>query len=116
MRTSFTLLLICLCALCFGQAIPVSTGYALLNEATGDLHKDGIAEKVIVYDTPDSTGKVIYEKKTDHFADCLRKEEEEFQKHESEIFYKKGIRLNLDNRNLENIKLISPVHKYELYL
>ena len=194
------------------QQPPVPTGYQLLEEKTGDLDKDGIPEKAIVYNTTDSTedgftreifilkkkgdqwitwkrslnavlksqeggmmgdpfqgieirnglliislsggsswkwshedkyrfqnnefeligysslagkpceywttidfnlstGKMIYKKE---YEDCDKGQE--IYKKEEEIFYKKGIKLNLMNRNLQDIKIKLPKYKHELYL
>ena len=38
-----------------GQGILVPAGYKILDQKEGDLNKDGIAEKVIVFNTNDST-------------------------------------------------------------
>lgn len=39
----------------FGQELPVPNGYEIIRETTGDLDKDGINEKVVIYNTADST-------------------------------------------------------------
>lgn len=58
-----------------------------------------------------STGKIVYKKE---FEDCDK--DQEIYKTENETFYKKGVKVNLNNRNDKEIKLISPKYKYELYL
>lgn len=58
-----------------------------------------------------STGKVILKK---DYENC--DQEQRIYKTESETFYKKGIALHLDNRNLKKIKIISPKYKEEIYL
>ena len=58
-----------------------------------------------------STGKIIYKKE---FEDCEK--EQEIYKTEKETFYKKKISINLNNRNLKEIKIVSPKYKHELYL
>ena len=58
-----------------------------------------------------STGKITYKKE---FEDCEKGQE--IYKTENETFYKKGISIDLNNRNSKEIKIISPKYKYELYL
>lgn len=58
-----------------------------------------------------STGKIVYKKE---FEDCEKAQE--IYKNENETFYKKGISINLQNRNSKKRKLISPKYKHELYL
>jgi len=58
-----------------------------------------------------STGKIIYKKE---FEDCDKGQE--IYKTEKEIFYKKGISIDLSNRNSKKLKIISPKYKHELYL
>ena len=58
-----------------------------------------------------STGKIVYSKE---FEDCEK--DQEVYKTENENFYKKHIKLNLNNRNTEKIKIITPKYKHELYL
>lgn len=58
-----------------------------------------------------STGKVILKKE---YENC--DQEQQIYKTESETFYKKGITLNLENRNLKEIKIISPKYREEIYL
>ena len=41
---------------------------------------------------------------------------QEIYKTENETFYKKGISINLKNRNSKKHKIISPKYKHELYL
>lgn len=62
------------------------------------------------------TGRLVYKKEYEHCAGENYEDEEKDRKPEAETFYKKGLRLNLDNRNLESIRIVSPIHKYELYL
>lgn len=217
MKTVFTFLLFLFSIFGFGQQPAVPKGYTVLDEKNGDLDKDGVPEKAIVYTTTDSTadgrvreirilkkkgnawtvwktsrnavhkseeggmmgdpfqeiriengvlaisesggsswkwshtdkyrfqnnafeligyssiagkpceywaeidfnlstGKLVYTKKVDECADDGIERDETYRKNESETFYKKDLRLNLENRNLQDIKIISPVHKYELYL
>ena len=40
---------------CFGQDSFVPPGYKIIEEKMGDLDRDGISERVIVYDTNDTT-------------------------------------------------------------
>lgn len=197
---------------CFGQDSFVPPGYKIIEEKMGDLDRDGISERVIVYDTNDttedgivrelqvlkksnetwtvwkksrnavlksqeggmagdpfegieiekgiltvslsggsswkwsykdkyrfqngnleligysntfgkaceywedidfnlSTGKIIYKKE---FEDCDKGQE--IYKTENETFYKKGISIDLSNRNSKKLKIISPKYKHELYL
>jgi len=56
-----------------------------------------------------STGKIIYKKE---FEDCDKNQE--IYKTEKETFYKKGFKINLENRNSEKFKIISPKNKFEL--
>jgi hypothetical protein len=58
-----------------------------------------------------STGKIIYKKE---FEDCEKGQE--IYKTENEAFYKKGISIDLNNRNSKELKIISPKYKHELYL
>lgn len=58
-----------------------------------------------------STGKIIYKKE---FEDC--KKGQQIYKRESETFFKKGVSINIKNRNLKDHKIISPKYKHELYL
>lgn len=58
-----------------------------------------------------STGKIIYKKE---FEDCDKNQE--VYKTEKETFYKKGFKINLENRNSEKFKIISPKNKFELYI
>lgn len=55
-------------------------------------------------------GKLIYKKTV---TDKINPEN---GKSESEIYYKKGIKLNLKNRNLKKIKFVLPKTKREIYL
>ena len=59
----------------------------------------------------DMSGKMIYKKE---YEDCDKGQE--IYKKEEEIFYKKGIKLNLMNRNLQDIRIVLPKYKHELYL
>ncbi len=201
------------CALnCVGQRAIVPAGFEILEEALGDLDKDGVAERVVVYNTTDTTedgilrelqvlklinnewvawkksrtavlksgeggmmgnpfegieitkgvlvisfsggsswkwfykdkyrfqhnkfeligysgvygklceywvqvdfnlsnGKIIYKKE---FEDCEK--DQAIYKRQNEVFYKKGIRLHLGNRNTDDVKIISPKYKHELIL
>lgn len=58
-----------------------------------------------------STGKLLYQKE---FEDCEK--DQEIYKREEEVMYRKGIKLNLGNRNLKDIKIVFPKYKEELYL
>lgn len=58
-----------------------------------------------------STGKIIFKKE---FEDCEKNQE--VYKKQNEIFYRKNILINLNNRNLKEIKIISPRYKHQLYL
>jgi len=59
-----------------------------------------------------STGKIKYKKE---YETCDNKWHEIY-KRENETFYKKGIKINLNNRHLKEIKIISPKFGYVLYL
>jgi len=54
-RYFFTAVLIFINMLINGQTLPVPAGYTILEQKEGDLTKDGVAEKVIVFNTNDST-------------------------------------------------------------
>lgn len=58
-----------------------------------------------------STGKLLYKKE---YEDCEKAQQ--VYKREEEVFYRKGIKLNLSNRNLSNTRIVSPKYKAELYL
>jgi hypothetical protein len=58
-----------------------------------------------------SNGKINYKKE---FEDCEK--DQAIYKRENEVFYKKGVLLNLNNRNTRNIKIISPKYRHELIL
>src|SRR5688500_16038747 len=58
-----------------------------------------------------STGKMIYKKE---YEDCEK--DQAIYKKEEEVFYKKGIKLNLGNRNKQEIRIVLPKYKHELYL
>ena len=51
----FTVVLLLTSFLSNGQVIPTPAGYIKLDEKEGDLNKDGTPEKVIVFNTNDST-------------------------------------------------------------
>ena len=57
------------------------------------------------------TGKVIYKKE---FEDCDKNQQ--VYKRQNEVFIKKGISLNIGNRNSKELKIISPKYKHEFYL
>jgi len=54
-KYSLTAVLLLIYLLNYGQDIPVPVGYNILDQKEGDLNKDGVAEKVIVLNTNDST-------------------------------------------------------------
>ena len=58
-----------------------------------------------------STGKIAYKKE---FEDCDNNQT--IYKTEKEVFLKKGLKINLNNRFLNEIKIISPNLKVALYL
>jgi hypothetical protein len=196
-----------------GQDIPIIAGYKILDQKEGDLNADGIAEKVIVFNTNDSTefgtvreiqiykksgnkwillagsknavgkseeggmmgdpfesieikngvlvinqsggsswkwfkadkyrfqngmfrligytniygkpceyfenvdfniltGKIVYNKE---YEDC-EQGDQRIKKKENETFYKKGIEIDLTNRTLNEIKIVTPKYKNEIYL
>lgn len=197
----------------YSQPVSMPTGYKILDEAEGDLNKDGAPEKVIVFDTNDSTesgtirdiqifkrsgskwtlwvssknavgksqdggmmgdpfrdieikngvllinqdggsswkwahtdkyrfqngefqligyssfygrlcdywesfdfniltGKIQYSKE---YESC-EEQEQKITKVEKEAFYKKGIKLNILNRYLKEVKIVTPKYKQEIYL
>lgn len=57
-----------------------------------------------------STGKIMYKKEVYDSSDP------ENGKSEKEIYYKKGLKINIQNRNLKKIKLTLPKTKAEIYL
>ena len=57
------------------------------------------------------SGRIEYKKE---FEKCDEGDPVKY-KNENEIFYKKGVSINLNNRN-EKVKIISPKYKHELYL
>ena len=59
-----------------------------------------------------STGKIIFKKE---FETC-ENEDAVISKREEESFYKKGIKLDPNNRNLQEVKIVSPKFKHALYL
>lgn len=59
-----------------------------------------------------STGKIIF---TKEYEDCAESDQEIY-KTENEIFYKKGIKITLQNRNTKEIKIVSPKYQHQLYL
>jgi|TARA_B110000967_G_scaffold207113_1_gene255658 hypothetical protein len=59
-----------------------------------------------------SNGKIISKKE---YEKCENGEQEIYKK-ENEIFYKKGIIINLQNRNEKEIKIETPKYKREIYL
>ncbi|WP_040416034.1 hypothetical protein [Cyclobacterium qasimii] len=58
-----------------------------------------------------STGKIIYEKE---YEDCEK--DQEIYKTEVEEFFYKGLKINLNNRNLDKVKLTTPKYQEDLYL
>lgn len=56
-----------------------------------------------------STGKIIYSKE---FED----ETQKIYKKENETFYKKGLKIYLSNRTSDEIKIVTPKYKNEIYL
>lgn len=212
MKLPIVLILLLFSTFSFGQEIVIPNGYELISELVGDLDKDGVCEKVVVFDTPEpteygnvreiqvlkyskknwvvwkksrnailkskeggvmgdpyerisiengiliicfsggsswkwfykdkyrfqnsefeligysgsygkfceywanfdfniSTGKISYKKE---FEDCEK--DQEIYKTEEEVFIYKGVTINLTNRNLEKVKIISPKYKQDLYL
>jgi len=64
------------------------------------------------YDFNLTTGKIKYKKE---YETCENKWHEIY-KRESETFYKKGIKINLNNRHLKEIKIVSPKFGNNLFL
>jgi hypothetical protein len=58
------------------------------------------------------TGKIVVKKE---FENC-EKETPEIYKKENEILHKKGIRLTLENRNDQNIIIVTPKYKHQIYM
>ena len=59
-----------------------------------------------------STGKIIVAKE---YEDC-ESAKQEIYKTEKETFYKKGLKITLQNRSSKEIQIISPKYKFEIYL
>jgi hypothetical protein len=59
-----------------------------------------------------STGKIII---TKEYEDC-ESFEQEIYKTEKEIFFKKGLKITLQNRGSKEVKIVSPKYKFEIYL
>jgi len=59
-----------------------------------------------------TTGKIKYKKE---YETCDNKWHEIY-KRENETFYKKDLKINLNNRHLKEIKIISPKFGYKLYM
>lgn len=57
------------------------------------------------------TGKITFKKE---YEDCEKGQQ--VYKRENETFFRKGIFLNIHNRNLKEVKIVSPKYKHELYL
>jgi hypothetical protein len=57
------------------------------------------------------TGKIIYNKE---YEDCEK--DQQIYKRENETFFRKGISININNRNLKEYKITSPKYKHEHYL
>lgn len=212
MKSVFVIILTFFGVHCFGQNILTPKGFEVLAEKVGDLNKDGIDEKVIVYNTNDTTedgivrelqifrlinnewilwkksrnaikksqegemigdpfvaidivkgllvihfdggsswkwnytdkyrfqngefeligytgiygklceywedvdfnivtGKITFKKE---YEDCGK--DQQVYKRENETFFRKGISLNINNRNLKEVKIVSPKYKHEFYL
>jgi hypothetical protein len=58
------------------------------------------------------TGKIVYEKEHENCDEG----EQKINKSETETFYKKGIKIELTNRTANEIKIITPKYKREIYL
>tara|TARA_R110002049_G_scaffold31033_3_gene105696 strand:+ start:508 stop:1146 length:639 start_codon:yes stop_codon:yes gene_type:complete len=58
-----------------------------------------------------STGKIIYKKE---YEDC--ENDQNIYKTEAEEFFYKGLKINLNNRNLGKVKLTTPKYQEDLYL
>lgn len=74
-------------------------------------HSGKLCEYWTSFDFNLSTGQIDYKKE---FEDC--ENNQEIYKTEKESFYKKGIQLNLKNRNLKEVKIQTPTYNAELYL
>ncbi len=59
-----------------------------------------------------STGEIIYNKDYEY----CDQEGQKAGKDESETFYKKGLKINLTNRTSNEIKIVTPKYKSEIYL
>ena len=58
------------------------------------------------------TGKIIYDRE---YENC-EQGGQEISKKENETFYKKGMKIDLTNRTLKEIKIITPKYKNEIHL
>jgi hypothetical protein len=59
-----------------------------------------------------STGKIIIKKE---YEDC-ETSDQQIYKRENETFYKKKLKITLQNRNENEIKIVSPKYKHEFYV
>jgi hypothetical protein len=59
-----------------------------------------------------STGKIIVKKEYEECED----EEQKIFKRENESFYKKGLKITLENRSEKEIMIVTPKYKHEIYV
>ena len=89
--------------------------YRFQNNEFALIGHDGIygenCEYWTIYEFNLSTGKVVIKKE---FEDCEK--DSEIYKTENETFFKKGIRITLKERKKEEIRIVSPKYKDEIFL
>ncbi|MBE8715163.1 hypothetical protein [Sphingobacterium hungaricum] len=59
-----------------------------------------------------STGELVIEKEYEKCTDA----DQEIYKTENETFFKKGLKINLQNRNEKEVKIVSPKYRHEIYI
>jgi len=59
-----------------------------------------------------STGKIIFKKEYEKCEDG----KQEIYKKENEMFFEKGVIINLENRNEKEIKIVTPKYNRKIYL
>lgn len=89
--------------------------YRFQNNAFELIGHDGVYGKNCeyweIFEFNLSTGKIVIKKE---FEDCDK--DSEIYKTENETFFRKGIRIKMEDRKKEEVKIISPKFKHEIYL
>lgn len=60
-----------------------------------------------------STGKMIVKKE---YESCENEDEQKVYKRENEMFYYKGVKITIENRNEKEIIIVSPKYKHKIYV